>query len=103
MYKYFCPLSVENLSIVMNDVIQIVNFIKGRALNSRLFSQLCADYNADEHLIFYSSVRWLSRGSMLKRVYELRLELSDFLQEKNPTIACYGRRSHMGCTVMLSA
>ena len=79
----------ENLSIVMNDVIQIVNFIKGRALNSRLSSQLCADYNAQhEHLIFYSSVRWLSRGSMLKRVYELRLELSDFLQEKNPTMAC---------------
>ncbi|XP_066983788.1 protein FAM200C-like [Macrobrachium rosenbergii] len=49
------------LNTVIEDVIQIVNFVKSSALNSRLFSQMCSDMGSEyEHLLYYSSVRWLS-------------------------------------------
>ncbi|XP_076049324.1 SCAN domain-containing protein 3-like [Oratosquilla oratoria] len=68
-------MSIE-LNTVMEDVIQIVNFIKSLALNSRLFSQMCSDMQSEyEHLLYYSSVRWLSRGKVLKRVFDMRTEV----------------------------
>ena len=50
------PISLE----VLNLVIKLVNFVKGSALNSRLFKKFCRDMNADhESLLFYCAVRWL--------------------------------------------
>ncbi|KAG7161284.1 ZBED8-like 6 [Homarus americanus] len=46
------------LNSVMEDVIQIVNFIQSSALNSRLFNQMCSDMGSEyEHLLYYSAVR----------------------------------------------
>ena len=76
------------LNKVMHDVIEVVNFIKGRSLNSRLFRKLCADFAAEhDHLLFYSEVRWLSRGEVLRRVVELKAELYTFLTEKDHHLA----------------
>ena len=37
---------------IMQEVIQIVNFIKSRAFNSRLFAQMCPDFGSDHiHLL----------------------------------------------------
>ena len=58
---------------VMNLVIKIVNFIKAGALNSRFFKQLCKDMDSEHQaLLFHTNVRWLSKGNMLGRLYELR-------------------------------
>ena len=69
---------------VLSLVIKMVNNVKGSALNSRLFKILCEDLSADHSvLLFYSNVRWLSRGNVTKRVYELRKELLGFFQQSN--------------------
>ena len=57
----------------------IVNNVKGSAPNSRLSKILCEDLSADHSvLLFHSNVRWLSRGSVTKRVNELRKEFVGF-------------------------
>ena len=74
------------LRATLTIVIKVVNFVKGSALNTRLFRQLCTHYDSIHHdLLFYTQVRWLSKGNMLDRVTELRYELETFLdvQGKN--------------------
>ena len=69
---------------VLEDSVKIINFIKARPLNSRLFSLLC-DYMGSEHkhLLLHSEVRWLSRRKMLTRLFELRQEVLLFVKEIN--------------------
>ena len=73
-----------DLSAVMKVVVGVVNFIKASAVNPRLFKQLCVDHGSQfrQHLLFYSNVRWLSRGKLLRRLIDLRTE-QVFLNEKN--------------------
>uniref|UniRef100_UPI0035902D18 protein FAM200C-like n=1 Tax=Myxine glutinosa TaxID=7769 RepID=UPI0035902D18 len=64
------------LKVTLETVIRIVNHIKGGALNTRLFRQLCQDMDsAHQDLLFYTSVRWLSKGNVLACVFELFDEL----------------------------
>lgn len=45
----------------------IVNYVKGLAMKTQLFQQLCADMDSThETLLFYYSIRWLSGGKLLK-------------------------------------
>ena len=68
---------------VLDQTVRMVNFVKGGALNSRLLKQLCIDMDADHHvLLFHTNTRWLSRGNVIKRVFELRDELKLFFELK---------------------
>ena len=74
----------EELSETMKHCIDIVNFIKGRALNSRIFSSLCKEMGSEhQSLLYYTHVRWLSRGKVLARLFELRHEVSQFILSQN--------------------
>ena len=74
----------ESLMNVLSQVIKIVNHIKSSALNTRLFRLFCHEMDADHmNLLFYTQVRWLSRGNVVLRVYELREELKEFLRTQN--------------------
>ena len=81
-------LASKNISAELNQVlttaVKTVNFIKSSALNSRLFETLCEDTGSHHKtLLLHAEIRWLSRGRTLKRVCELREEITIFLSNKN--------------------
>ena len=74
----------QELHETLHSVVKCVNLIKARPLNQRLFSSLCADMDADHKaLLLHTEVRWLSRGRVLKRVCDLREEITVFLWQQN--------------------
>ena len=79
----------EELHDTLNAVIKCVNYIKARPLNQGLFSSLCDETGADHtELLLHTEVRWLSRGRVLKQVFELRKRIIFFLkQQKNVSLA----------------
>ncbi|KAM4697851.1 zinc finger BED domain-containing protein 5-like [Rhinophrynus dorsalis] len=73
----------QELQEVMKSVVSAVNSVKASALNSRLFSKLCNELDASNNvLLFHTDVRWLSRGKVLKCVFDLRDELKMFFHQK---------------------
>ena len=73
----------ESLQDALNIAIKTVNFIKNGALNTRLFRNLCSEMNTEhQNLLYYTRVRWLSKGNVLARVFELREELQEFLNRE---------------------
>lgn len=74
----------EQLSDIITQITGIINFIKARALLHREFMNFlqCRESEFSD-LVFYTEVRWLSRGVMSQRFYQLLPELREFLQEKD--------------------
>ena len=53
---------------VLSDVIKIINEIRHKALNSRIFKTLCEEIGSQYiHLLPHAEVRWLSKGKILTR------------------------------------
>ena len=68
---------------VMGPVIKTVNFIRARRLNHRQFQTFLDDLDTEhQDQAYFSEVRWLSKGSMLRRFYALRKEVTLFLKNK---------------------
>ena len=68
-----------DLNGVLKAVVKTVNFIKARPLKARLFQRLCDELGAEHNnFLLYCNARWLSKGKVLLRVYELRNEISIF-------------------------
>ncbi|XP_042222775.1 protein ZBED8-like [Homarus americanus] len=74
------------LKEVLSTGVKVVNFIRARAVDHRVFKRFCQEMGAEyEVLLYHTEVRWLSRGQILKLLIELRAEVSLFLREKeNP-------------------
>ncbi|XP_026093452.1 zinc finger BED domain-containing protein 5-like [Carassius auratus] len=73
-----------DLRCVLDEAVKIVNFIKTRPLQSRLFRLLCEEMGSDHvQLLLHTEVRWLSRGRVLTRLFELRNEARIFLSDSN--------------------
>lgn len=61
------------LQVVLEDAIKVVNFITSRSLQSRLLKVICDEMGSKHSaLLFHTEVRWLSRGRVLNRLFELR-------------------------------
>ncbi|XP_032376013.1 zinc finger BED domain-containing protein 5-like [Etheostoma spectabile] len=74
----------QELHTVLDEAVKIVNLIKSRAMNARVFSILCKEMGAHfKQLLLHSEVRWLSRGKVLTRLCDLREEVLLFLAEIN--------------------
>jgi len=69
-------------------VIKAVNFIQARRLNHLQFQKFL-DHLDTEHqdLLYFSEMRWLRKGSMLRRFYELRKEFTLFLKNNGQPVA----------------
>ncbi|XP_053550116.1 zinc finger MYM-type protein 6-like [Bombina bombina] len=85
-------LASKKLSPELNDVLTqattLVNYIKNSALNSRLLAVLCEEMGSDyQHLLYHTEVRWLSRGRVLKRLFEMRKEVEVFLLSRKHEMA----------------
>ena len=83
-------LAAKTLPCLFKEVLDVtvwaVNFIRAKSLNHRLFKLLAEELGAEHSiLLLHAGTRWLSRGSCLDRVYELRKEIKTFLKEKEPS------------------
>ena len=68
----------------MSIVKHAVNFIRSRRMKHRQFRSFLADIeSAYNDVVYYSEVRWLSRGTMLKQAFQLRKEIADFMARNN--------------------
>ncbi|KAM3844770.1 zinc finger BED domain-containing protein 5-like [Vipera latastei] len=73
---------------ILEDATKIINCIKSRPVNGRLFRQLCKDLDSEHNtLLFHTEVRWLSRGETLSRLFELRDETHLFLTNVSSPLA----------------
>jgi len=62
----------------------MVNFVKTSVLHTRMFKLICEDLGSDHnYLLYHIEVRWLSRGNITKRLFQLRDELLVFLRKKD--------------------
>lgn len=73
------------LGEVLKSVISMINYIKTRPVKSRIFEQLCSEMGAEHKtLLLHSEIRWLSRGKILTRVFELCNEMELFFEGEKP-------------------
>ncbi|XP_008052733.1 zinc finger MYM-type protein 6 [Carlito syrichta] len=87
-------LVAEKLSPCLHKILfqsaQILSFIKSNALNSRMLTILCEEMGSEHvNLPLHAEVRWISRGRILKRLFELRHEIEIFLNQKHSDLAKY--------------
>ena len=68
--------SPPDLRKTLEISVKVVTMICGRALNNRLFQSLCEEVGKEHTvLLYHTEVRWLSRGRVLSRFFELRDEI----------------------------
>ena len=80
-FALYAKVLPQNMLSCLNRVIKMVNFVKASALNTQLFKRLCEDLSFDfTCLLYYTEVRWLSKGNAIRRLFELLLK---FFKEKN--------------------
>lgn len=87
--SFHCILHQESLcsktlkmAHVMDVVFKTVNFIRARALNHRQFQTLLVETETQQGLPYHTDVRWLSRGAVLRRFYDLRGQVKAFMEKK---------------------
>ena len=72
---------------VMSVVTKTINFIRSKGLRHREFQELLHSMDADfDDIPYYTEVRWLSRGKMLKRVFELKDAIQTFMESKGNSV-----------------
>ena len=67
---------------VISIVVKCINYIRCRGLKYREFCAFLEEIeSAYEDVLHFIEVRWLSRGNILKRFFELRAEVKAFMEK----------------------
>ena len=79
---------VLSLKHVMGVVIKTFNYIRSHAIQHRQFKAYLIELNSEYgDIVYFTKVRWLSRGTCLKRFYELREEIENFMTEERTPVS----------------
>ena len=73
-WAFHCILRQEGLcckTLKMGVIVKTVNLIRARGLNHCQFDTFLRDNDIQAGLPYHTEVRWLSRGAVLKRFFEL--------------------------------
>ncbi|XP_072900801.1 general transcription factor II-I repeat domain-containing protein 2-like [Hemitrygon akajei] len=87
---YHCIIHQESLcgkalkmEHIMSTITRAVNFIRAKGLNHREFKSFLEELGSEYNdLPYHTEVRWLSQGKVLKRCFELREEICQFMESK---------------------
>ncbi len=67
---------------VMSVVLKCINYIRSRSLQHRQFRPFLEEIEATYgDVLYFTEVRWLSRGHVLKRFFEVRTEVKRFMND----------------------
>ena len=73
---------------VVTIAVKTVNYIEKNALHSRCFAALRATLNADHlQLLYHCEIRWLLKGRVFNRLFELRHQVFTFLNDQRSPLA----------------
>lgn len=85
--EHLCAKTLD-LKNVMEKVVSTVNFIRSRGLNHRQFRAFLVEIGADhDNVLYFTSVRWLSRATCLNRFWSLRHEIAAFMTSKGKNVS----------------
>lgn len=80
------PIKLKNF---LDVVMYLVNFIKSKALKTKLLEHMCLEAGIKhDTLVLHTKIRWLSKGKVL-RFYELRKELLSLFNTEKLNLAAY--------------
>ncbi|XP_059832923.1 general transcription factor II-I repeat domain-containing protein 2-like [Hypanus sabinus] len=87
---YHCIIHQESLcgkalkmEHIMSTITRAVNFIRAKGLNHREFKSFLEELGSEYNdLPYHTEVRWLSQRKELKRCFELREEICQFMESK---------------------
>ena len=66
---------------VMLVVIYVVNYLRTRKLNNRLFKSFLEEADSEYcDVVYHTDVKWLSRANVLQRFIALKPKISKFLE-----------------------
>uniref|UniRef100_A0A8C4T636 HAT C-terminal dimerisation domain-containing protein n=1 Tax=Erpetoichthys calabaricus TaxID=27687 RepID=A0A8C4T636_ERPCA len=80
-----CSKLCDELEEVMSTLVKLMNFLRcNSSLQHRLFHSFLEEMSAEfGDLLLHNDVRWLSKGRVLERFWNLREDVADFLQSLN--------------------
>ncbi|GFG37021.1 hypothetical protein Cfor_05726 [Coptotermes formosanus] len=82
-----CAKSLKAESVI-RVVVNVVNSILSKGLNHREFQDFLHNLETEfRDVVYYSEVRWLSRGKMLKRMFDLKEGGQTFAEGKGKRVA----------------